>query len=126
MPTSDIAQPKFESNLANYLVNFNTLDYAVDPSVSEGCFSVYLPMLSEVANTFSTQYQLCNTVANEKIANLTEQADGSKSNFIQESSDICTAYQNCANESDVLSLFNCFSSVVIIWSQNYFNCIINF
>ncbi|KAH8277753.1 hypothetical protein KR018_004867 [Drosophila ironensis] len=103
-------QAQLQNSLNNYLVNardFNTID-SVD--VTSQCFSLYLPMLNEVAAAFSSSYQDCISTANAQIANLTAQAAQQQKVYQTEVSTLCGAFSSCDQDNDTASFFSCYAS----------------
>ncbi|XP_037950859.1 induced during hyphae development protein 1-like [Teleopsis dalmanni] len=108
-PVAALAQANLQKSLSDYLVQPSVFANT-DPALSAACFNKYLPILSEIANTYSVQYQACVTTAEQRTLNLTNQAAASKTTFSQETQAICTAFQVCDNDTDILDSFNCYAS----------------
>ncbi|KAI8039799.1 hypothetical protein M5D96_007223, partial [Drosophila gunungcola] len=80
------------------------------PSSSSPCFNLYMPMLNEVAATFSSSYQGCISTANAQTANLTAQADQQQKTYQSEVSSLCSAFTACDSNNDTTNFFNCYAS----------------
>ncbi|XP_016946433.2 uncharacterized protein LOC108022102 [Drosophila biarmipes] len=103
-------QLQLQSALDQYLVHARDLDATVSADVTTQCFNLYLPMLNEVAATFSTSYKACISTANAETANLTAQADQQQKIYQSEVTSLCSAFTACNNDSDTTSFFNCYAS----------------
>ncbi|KAH8331463.1 hypothetical protein KR074_004025 [Drosophila pseudoananassae] len=103
-------QLQLQSALDKYLVHARDLDTIVTPDVTSQCFSLYLPMLNEVAATFSSSYQNCISTANAQIANLTAEATTQQKEYQQEVSTLCGAFATCDKDNDTTTFFNCYAS----------------
>ncbi|KAM8714382.1 hypothetical protein ACLKA7_014502 [Drosophila subpalustris] len=106
-------QTQLQGALHKYLVNANArdLDLSVSPDVTSQCFALYLPMLNEVAATFSSSYQACITTANNQLAQLTAEAQKDQLTYQQEVSGLCSAFASCDNSTgnDTTKFFNCYA-----------------
>lgn len=102
--------------LDKYLVNANAryLDMSVSPDITSQCFALYLPILNEVAATFSSSYQACITTANNQLAQLTAQAQKDQLIYQQEVTGLCSAFTSCDNSTgnDTTKFFNCYAAAV--------------
>lgn len=110
-------QGQLKGALDKYLVNANAaFDMSVSADVTSQCFALYLPMLNEVAATFSSSYQACIATANDELANLTAQALKDQAVYQQDVSTLCGAFttcdQNSGNDSSVF--FQCYASAVCV------------
>ncbi|KAH8316424.1 hypothetical protein KR067_007821 [Drosophila pandora] len=103
-------QLQLQSALDKYLVHARDLDTIITPDVTSQCFSLYLPMLNEVAATFSSSYQDCISTANAQIANLTAEATTQQKEYQQEVSTLCGAFATCDKGNDTTTFFNCYAS----------------
>lgn len=109
-------QTQLQGALDKYLVNANAFDMSVNADVTSQCFALYLPMLNEVAATFSSSYQACISVANEELANLTAQALKDQAMYQQDVSSLCGAFTSCDQSSgnDTSVFFQCYATAVCI------------
>ncbi|XP_017049873.1 uncharacterized protein LOC108093977 [Drosophila ficusphila] len=98
------------SALNQYLVHARDLDTIVSEDVTSQCFNLYLPLLNEVAATFSSSYQECISTANAQTANLTSQADQQQKAYQSEVSSLCSAFTACDSSNDTTNFFNCYAS----------------
>ncbi|XP_034479277.1 mucin-5AC [Drosophila innubila] len=109
-----LVQTQLQGALDKYLVNANArnLDISVSPDVTSQCFALYLPILNEVAATFSSSYQACITTANNQIASLTTQAQKDQLIYQQEVHGLCSAFTSCDNSTgnDTTKFFNCYAT----------------
>ncbi|XP_017124377.1 putative protein TPRXL [Drosophila elegans] len=103
-------QLQLQSALDQYLVHARNLDATVSADVTTQCFNLYLPMLNEVAATFSSSYQGCISTANAETANLTAQADQQQKIYQSEVSSLCNAFASCDSDNDTTTFFNCYAS----------------
>ncbi|XP_052838541.1 putative protein TPRXL [Drosophila gunungcola] len=103
-------QLQLQSALDQYLVHARNLDATVSADVTTQCFNLYLPMLNEVAATFSSSYQGCISTANAETANLTAQADQQQKIYQSEVSSLCSAFASCDSDNDTTTFFNCYAS----------------
>ncbi|XP_052838543.1 uncharacterized protein LOC128253879 [Drosophila gunungcola] len=99
-----------QSALNNYLVHARDMDAIVTEDVTTQCFNLYMPMLNEVAATFSSSYQGCISTANAQTANLTAQADQQQKTYQSEVSSLCSAFTACDSNNDTTNFFNCYAS----------------
>jgi len=76
------------------------------------CFNIYMPMLNQVAATFSSSYQDCITTANAQIANLTAQAEQQQKTYQSDVSTLCSAFTACDSNNDTANFFNCYANAV--------------
>lgn len=111
-------QLQIQSALDQYMVHARNLDTVVAADVTSQCFSLYLPMLNEVAATFSSSYQACISTANAETANLTAQAEQQQKVYQGEVSSLCGAFTTCDSNNDTASFFNCYASAVS-WGANW-------
>ncbi|EDW01440.1 uncharacterized protein LOC6560329 [Drosophila grimshawi] len=104
-------QLQLQGALDKYLVNANNLD-VLSADVTTQCFSLYMPMLNEVAATFSSSYQDCITAYNTKLANITAQATQDQTMYKQEVTEMCSAFTTCDNgtDSDTTGFFTCYAN----------------
>lgn len=86
----------------------------VSADVTSQCFALYLPMLNEVAATFSSSYQACITSYNAELANLTTQAQKDQELYQQDVNGLCSAFSSCDNSTgnDSTTFFNCYAKAV--------------
>ncbi|XP_044249019.1 protein TsetseEP [Drosophila takahashii] len=103
-------QTQLQSALSQYLVHARDLDVSVSADVTTQCFNLYLPMLNEVAATFSTSYQACINTANAETANLTAEADKQQTIYKAEVTSLCSAFTACNSDNDTTTFFNCYAS----------------
>ncbi|XP_016985957.1 flocculation protein FLO11 [Drosophila rhopaloa] len=103
-------QLQIQSALDQYLVHARDLDATVSADVTTQCFNLYLPMLNEVAATFSSSYQGCISTANAETANLTAQADKQQKIYQSDVSSLCSAFTACNSDNDTTTFFNCYAS----------------
>ncbi|XP_034105023.1 uncharacterized protein LOC117568456 [Drosophila albomicans] len=107
-------QTQLQGALDKYLVNANAraLDLTVSADITSQCFSLYLPMLNEVAATFSSSYQACISVANAELANLTAQAQKDQTVYQQDVTGLCSAFTSCDDTTgnDTTKFFNCYAN----------------
>ncbi|KAH8348321.1 hypothetical protein KR084_006486, partial [Drosophila pseudotakahashii] len=103
-------QTQLQNALSQYLVHARDLDASVSADVTTQCFNLYLPMLNEVAATFSTSYQACISTANAETANLTAEADKQQTIYKSEVTSLCSAFTACNNDSDTTTFFTCYAS----------------
>jgi len=103
---------QIQSALDQYLVHARNLDTIVSEDVTTQCFNLYMPLLNEVAATFSSSYQGCISTANAQTANLTAQADQQQKIYQSEVSSLCSAFTSCDSDNDTTSFFNCYASAV--------------
>ncbi|KAH8384192.1 hypothetical protein KR200_011592 [Drosophila serrata] len=103
-------QLQIQSALDQYMVHARNLDTIVSPDVTTQCFNLYLPMLNEVAATFSSSYQACINTANAETANLTAQAEQQQKVYQGEVSTLCSAFSACDSDNDTTTFFNCYAS----------------
>ncbi|EDW91704.1 A-agglutinin anchorage subunit [Drosophila yakuba] len=103
-------QLQLQSALDQYLVHARNLDATVSADVTTQCFNLYLPMLNEVAATFSTSYQTCISTANAETANLTAEADKQQKIYQAEVTSLCSAFTACNSDNDTTTFFNCYAS----------------
>ncbi|KAH8370577.1 hypothetical protein KR093_004173, partial [Drosophila rubida] len=107
-------QTQLQGALDKYLVNANArdLDLTVSADVTSQCFALYLPMLNEVAATFSSSYQACITTANEELANLTAEAQKDQAVYQQDVTGLCSAFTSCDDSAgnDTTKFFNCYAT----------------
>ncbi|XP_016928225.2 protein TsetseEP [Drosophila suzukii] len=101
---------QIQSALDQYLVHARSLDNIVSEDVTTQCFNLYMPLLNEVAATFSSSYQGCISTANAQTANLTAQADQQQKIYQSEVSSLCSAFTSCDSDNDTTSFFNCYAS----------------
>ncbi|XP_016946597.1 uncharacterized protein LOC108022249 [Drosophila biarmipes] len=99
-----------QSALDQYLVHARDLNTIVSEDVTTQCFNLYLPMLNEVAATFSSSYQGCISAANAQTANLTAQADQQQKSYQSEVSSLCSAFTSCDSNKDTTNFFNCYAN----------------
>ncbi|KAH8400692.1 hypothetical protein KR009_000387 [Drosophila setifemur] len=102
-------QVQLQGALSKYLVHAQNLDI-VSADVTTECFSLYLPMLNEVAASFSSSYQDCISTANAATANLTAEATQQQKIYQQEVSTLCSAFSTCDADNDTTTFFNCYAS----------------
>lgn len=88
------------------------LDTTVSADVTTQCFNLYLPMLNEVAATFSTSYQACISTANAETANLTAEADKQQKIYQAEVTSLCSAFTACNSDNDTTNFFKCYANAV--------------
>jgi len=103
---------QIQSALDQYLVHARNLDTIVSEDVTTQCFNLYMPLLNEVAATFSSSYQGCISTANAQTANLTAQADQQQKIYQSEVTSLCSAFTSCDSDNDTTSFFNCYASAV--------------
>ncbi|XP_017077625.1 putative GPI-anchored protein pfl2 [Drosophila eugracilis] len=104
-------QLQVQSALDQYLVHARNLDVAsASADVTTQCFNLYLPMLNEVAATFSSSYQACITTANAETANLTAEADKQQKIYQTDVTNLCSAFTTCNSDNDTTSFFNCYAN----------------
>ncbi|EDW77195.2 uncharacterized protein Dwil_GK22063 [Drosophila willistoni] len=102
---------QLQSSLDQYLLKGRNFDVeAVSADVTSQCFTLYLPMLNEVAATFSTSYQACISTANAETTNLTAEATKQQTVYQQEVSTLCSAFTACDSDNDTATFFNCYAS----------------
>lgn len=111
MPSS--VQTQLQGALDKYLVQANNLDM-VSADVTSQCFALYLPMLNEVAASFSSSYQACITTYNNELANLTAQAQKDQVVYQQDVAGLCSAFTSCNNSTrnDSTAFFSCYANAV--------------
>ncbi|EDW08967.1 uncharacterized protein LOC6579135 [Drosophila mojavensis] len=109
MPSS--VQTQLQGALDKYLVQANNLDM-VSADVTSQCFALYLPMLNEVAASFSSSYQACITTYNNELANLTAQAQKDQVVYQQDVAGLCSAFTSCNNSTrnDSTAFFSCYAN----------------
>jgi len=112
-------QTQLQGALDKYLVNANArgLNMDLSPDVTSQCFALYLPMLNEVAATFSSSYQACITTANNQLATLTADAQKEQQVYQKEVTGLCSAFTTCDNYTgdttdDTTKFFNCYATAV--------------
>ncbi|KAH8394638.1 hypothetical protein KR222_000750, partial [Zaprionus bogoriensis] len=109
-------QTQLQGALDKYLVNTNLnardFDLTVSADVTSQCFALYLPMLNEVAATFSSSYQACISTANEELANLTAQAVKDQAVYQQDVNTLCSGFTSCdqTTGNDTSSFFQCYAT----------------
>ncbi|XP_017010128.2 uncharacterized protein [Drosophila takahashii] len=101
---------QIQNALNQYLVHARNLDTIVSEDVTTQCFNLYMPMLNEVAATFSSSYQGCISTANAQTANLTGQADQQQKTYQSEVSSLCSAFTSCDSNNDTTNFFNCYAN----------------
>ncbi|XP_037715619.1 protein TsetseEP-like [Drosophila subpulchrella] len=101
---------QIQSALDQYLVHARNLNTIVSEDVTTQCFNLYMPLLNEVAATFSNSYQGCISTANAQTANLTAQADQQQKIYQSEVTSLCSAFTSCDSDNDTTSFFNCYAS----------------
>ncbi|XP_033154047.1 uncharacterized protein LOC117136980 [Drosophila mauritiana] len=99
-----------QSALDQYLVHARSLDTFVSEDMTTQCFNIYMPMLNQVAATFSSSYQDCITTANAQTANLTAQAEQQQKTYQSDVSTLCSAFTACNNNTDTANFFNCYAN----------------
>ncbi|XP_030385207.1 papilin-like [Scaptodrosophila lebanonensis] len=109
-PNSSVVSASVQNAMKQYLLQQRDFDVNLDPDVTSECFQLYLPMLNEVAASFSSQYQQCIAVANEEIANITSQAASNQQLYKQEVTSICSAFTSCDSDNDTVAFFNCYAA----------------
>ncbi|EDW48389.1 uncharacterized protein LOC6609719 [Drosophila sechellia] len=97
-----------QSALDQYLVHARNLDTFVSEDMTTQCFNLYMPMLNQVAATFSSSYQDCITTANAQTANLTAQAEQQQKTYQSDVLTLCSAFTACDNNTDTANFFNCY------------------
>ncbi|XP_017049869.1 chitinase-like protein PB1E7.04c [Drosophila ficusphila] len=103
-------QLQLQSALDQYMAHARNLDAVVSADVTTQCFDLYLPMLNEVAATFSSSYQDCISTANAETANLTAQADKQQKVYQSEVTSLCSAFTACNSDNDTATFFNCYAT----------------
>ncbi|XP_068144469.1 protein TsetseEP [Drosophila tropicalis] len=102
---------QLQSSLDQYLLKSRNFDVdALSADVTSQCFTLYLPMLNEVAATFSTSYQACISTANAETTNLTAEATKQQAVYQQDVSTLCSAFTACDSDNDTATFFNCYAS----------------
>ncbi|XP_017077685.1 uncharacterized protein LOC108112366 [Drosophila eugracilis] len=101
---------QIQNALDQYLVHARTLDTIVSEDVTTQCFNLYMPMLNDLAATFSSSYQECISIANAQTTNLTTQADQQQKTYQSEVSTLCSAFAACDSNNDTTNFFNCYAS----------------
>ncbi|EDW91705.1 uncharacterized protein LOC6531164 [Drosophila yakuba] len=99
-----------QSALDQYLVHARSLDTFVSEDMTTQCFNIYMPMLNQVAATFSANYQECINTANAQTANLTAQAEQQQKTYQSDVSTLCSAFTACNSSDDTTDFFNCYAN----------------
>ncbi|XP_039483468.1 uncharacterized protein LOC120446522 [Drosophila santomea] len=99
-----------QSALDQYLVHARSLDTFVTEDMTTQCFNLYMPMLNQVAATFSASYQECINTANAQTANLTAQAEQQQKTYQSNVSTLCSAFTACNSSDDTTDFFNCYAN----------------
>lgn len=108
-----------KTQLQGALVNANAaFDMSDSADVTAQCFALYLPMLNEVAATFSSSYQACISTANDELANLTAQATKDQAVYQQDVSSLCGAFTTCDQDNDTNTFFQCYATAVCVLIRN--------
>ncbi|XP_017147968.1 putative GPI-anchored protein pfl2 [Drosophila miranda] len=103
-------QTQLQSALDQYLAHAQDFDTTITADVTTQCFSLYLPMLNEVAATFSSSYKSCVNTASAEAANLTAQAAKQQTIYQQEVTSLCSAFTTCDSDNDTSTFFTCYAN----------------
>ncbi|XP_022232426.2 mucin-5AC [Drosophila obscura] len=103
-------QTQLQSALDQYLVHARDFDTTISADVTTQCFNLYLPMLNEVAATFSSSYRSCVTTASAETANLTAQVAQQQTIYRQEVTSLCSAFTTCDSDNDTSTFFTCYAT----------------
>lgn len=76
-----------------------------------------MPLLNQITLNFSVQYELCVTVASQAITKLSASAAQNRANFVNETTNICSAFTSCNSENNNLDFLNCYAIAVSIFEQ---------
>ncbi|EDV55004.1 protein TsetseEP [Drosophila erecta] len=99
-----------QSALDQYLVQARSLDTFVSEDMTTQCFNTYMPLLNQLAATFSSSYQDCINTANAQTANLTAQAEEQQKTYQSEVTSLCSAFTACDSNNDTTTFFNCYAN----------------
>lgn len=88
------------------------IDPNTDPMVVAACFNYYLPILNEIANTFSIQYQACISLAATQTNELSAQAAQNQTSIRDQTEAICSGFETCSNATEVVEFFNCYANLL--------------
>ncbi|XP_054737722.1 uncharacterized protein LOC129244131 [Anastrepha obliqua] len=99
-----------DNHILNKLAATNSLSASSNPEYTSECFSYYLPILNQISNNFSVQYQQCITKADTSTANLTARAAENRVSFVNNTAAICSAFTTCNRDNDTMDFFNCYAT----------------
>ncbi|XP_037945062.1 protein TsetseEP-like [Teleopsis dalmanni] len=109
--TPQLIAPRTDQTLASYLLQNHAIVTATDPNLSKQCFNIYLPLLQDAAEEWSSDYNSCLTTASQQRDYYIEQMEDQRNEITTTATGICSDINACIATNQTLDFFNCFSAL---------------
>lgn len=105
LPSSNLIESRADRSLANFLL---TRQPRAVTQTSLTCFPIYLPVLDEIANQWSREYESCLTTAESNRTDILEKASAQQKDISTSAAGVCNHVQICDSVNDTLGGLDCF------------------
>ncbi|XP_034479275.1 protein TsetseEP isoform X6 [Drosophila innubila] len=95
--------------LMNFMIQSRDISQD-NPTRSLSCFDYYLPLLSEVAETYKTDYAKCLDVAEASRQQINDNTEDDRTQINQSATDACKLLETCSKEENSIPYFDCYTN----------------